>query len=382
MSINSSTQIDKNKVLLVEDQENISKLFSYNLEKAGYECKVAQNGREGYDFAKKYKPDIIISDIMMPEVDGFNFRRLLLADSELSSIPFIFLTAKGDEEDILEGYDLEIEDYIIKTASAKIVLAKVNAILKSQQKERKKIVDEVHKAADKMVAKVVPDEFPKFDGYEIKHWHVSYEDVPGGDFIDYFQIDNNKMAIALGDVMGKKWGAWYFAVAYAGYVRSALRFVLQSDKNLSPGDIINKVNESVFKDERLSEVFVTLSLLICDNKENTVQYSGAGDLPLIYKSSETKFVLSHGLLLGFNETSEYENQLIQLRKGESLFLFTDGIIESRNSDGEQFEKERLLHVIDNTTDKNDILGIIKKEFTDFTNNRFEDDLSIVSIKKQ
>ena len=59
-------------------------------------------------------------------------------------------------------------------------------------------------------------------------------------FIDYFPIDNNKIAIALGDVMGKKWGAWYFAVAYAGYVRSALRFVLQSDKNLSPGEIIKK----------------------------------------------------------------------------------------------------------------------------------------------
>jgi len=178
-----------NKILLVEDEFNIAKLFSYNLTKAGYQCEVASNGREGYEKALTYHPDLIISDVMMPEVDGYEFRKKLLENEELRKIPFVFLTAKGEEEDILQGYDLEIEDYILKTSSPKVVLAKVSAILKTLEKERSKVVDEVSKAADSMGVKVVPEEFPKFEGFEIKHWHQPHKNVPGGDFIDYIKID-------------------------------------------------------------------------------------------------------------------------------------------------------------------------------------------------
>ena len=128
-------------VLLVEDEPNIATLFKYNLKKAGFNCQVASNGSEGYQKAKQIMPDIIVSDIMMPEVDGFEFRKMLLSDPLLKPIPFVFLTAKGEEEDILNGYELDIEDYIIKTASPKVVIAKVNAVIKSKQKKREKAVD-------------------------------------------------------------------------------------------------------------------------------------------------------------------------------------------------------------------------------------------------
>jgi len=190
-----------NKILLVEDEFNIAKLFTYNLTKAGFYCEHANNGREGLAQALKNKPDLIISDVMMPEMDGFEFRKKLLEDEDLKSIPFVFLTAKGAEDDILQGFDLEIEDYIIKTSSPKVVIAKVSAILKSLEKERVKIVDEVQKAADTMGAKVVPDEALSFDGFKIKHWHLPFKNVPGGDFIDYFKIDEDNIVIVLGDVI-------------------------------------------------------------------------------------------------------------------------------------------------------------------------------------
>lgn len=367
-------------ILLVEDELNISKLFSYTIKKAGFICEVAGNGIIGLEMAQRIKPDLIISDIMMPFMDGFEFRKKLMEIPELKAIPFVYLTAKGTEDDILQGYELEIEDYITKTASPKIVIAKISAILKSLEKERSKVVDEVQKAADTMGAKVVPDEFPVFEGFQIKHWHMPFKNVPGGDFIDYFGIDENNIAIVLGDVMGKRWGAWYFAVAYAGYVRSATRFVLESAKEFSPSDILQRVNEAIFKDERISEVFITLSIIIINKETKIAKYSGAGDLPIIYKSNEAKFYESKGLLLGFSKTGEYEDHELALNSGDEIFLATDGVTECRNKEGILFGQERLLEFINKLDRKEDSLEQLKKEVFQYTGGEVEDDVSVINIK--
>lgn len=370
----------KYKILLVEDQQNIIKLFTYNLSKAGFYCEAAKNGKVGLERAKLYKPDLIISDIMMPEVDGIEFRKMLLKDTDLKSIPFVFLTAKGEEEDILEGYGLGIEDYIIKSSSTKVIIAKVSAILQSIEKEKKKIVEEIHRAANSVGAKVIPDKFPEFKGFDIKHWHVPFKNIPGGDFIDYFKLDDNTLAVVLGDVMGKKWGAWYFAVAYAGYVRSAVRFVLQSAQNLSPGEIVKRINESICKDERLAEIFITISVLILDAKNNNAKYSGAGDLPLIFKRGSVEKIQSGGLLMGFDRNSKYEDRDIKLQKGDTLFLITDGLIESRGYKNTPLGIDGFIEILSKIKMDEDPLKKIKREVHAFTGENFEDDLSIVIVQ--
>lgn len=273
-----------------------------------------------------------------------------------------------------------IEDYIIKTSSPKIVIAKVSAILKSLEKERVKVVDEVQKAADSMGAKVVPDEFPQFEGFSVKHWHLPFKNVPGGDFIDYFKINDDNLAIVLGDVMGKRWGAWYFAVAYAGYVRSAARFVLETAKDFKPSEILQKVNESVYKDERISEVFVTLSVIILDRKNKTAKYSGAGDLPIIYKSIKPEYIQSQGLLLGFSQSGQYEDHEIKLNSGDEIFIVTDGITEARSNEGKLYGQERFLQFVNNINSQEDSIEQLKKEIFDFTGGNLEDDVSVISIK--
>ena len=373
--------LDNAKILLVEDDKSIATLFNYHLTKAGFSVETAGNGKEGYKKACKYNPQIIISDVMMPVMNGFEFRKKVLEDEKLKGIPFVFLTAKGEDEDVLLGYDLNIEDYIIKSSSMKVVVAKVRAILKSLQKERTKTVEEVQKAADSMGATVVPDKFPDFENFNIKHWHVPFQNVPGGDFIDYFKFDDDNIVIILGDVMGKKWGAWYFAVAYAGYVRSAVRFVLQSTKNLSPGEILKKVNESVFNDERISEVFITLSVVTVNKKNMTAKYCGAGDLPLVHKSDKIEIIKSNGLLLGFNNEGEYNDSKIKLSKGDSLILFTDGITESRRIDtDEMIGEEYIYNMIGNVNSDKELIEAVKEDVSIITNNKFADDISLICIQ--
>ncbi len=370
------------KILLVDDDSTLAKLFQYNLNKAGFECETASNPEEGFIKAKKNIPDLIISDIMMPDIDGFQFRKMLLAEPQLKAIPFVFLTSKSEEDDILVGYDLGITDYVLKTAGPRVVVAKVSAIIKSLGKERQKIVSELHHAADSLRIKVVPENFPTFAGFEIKHWHQPFQGIPGGDFIDYFSLDENNLAVILGDVMGKKWGAWYFAFAYAGYVRSAIRVALETTKEFIPSQLLQQVNKSVYQDAKISEVFATLSIVIINNKSNSLKYSGAGDLPIIYKNGitgEVKKLQSNGLLLGFVEQGNYQDISFTFGKNDSIFMVTDGIIESRNTAGEQFGSVKLAEIIKDINSETDALEEIKKEFRLFTNDKFEDDVSLISI---
>jgi len=373
--------MDRNKVLLVEDEASISRLFEYNLKKSGYETKVAADGRKGYELALSFQPDLIISDIIMPEVDGFQFRRMLLEDPGLKAIPFMFLTNKGDEEDILEGYNLEIEDYITKTSSPKIVIAKVASILKSLGKERQKVVGEIQQAADSMGAKVVPAEFPQFESFDVKHWHLPFEGIPGGDFIDYYQIDDDNLVVILGDVMGKKWGAWYFAYAYAGYVRSAIRVALQSAEEFTASKIMERVNESLCNDDKFSEIFITLSIVKINKSNKQAQYCGAGDLPLIYKNAadkKVKRILSNGLLLGFSRDSSYEDTEISLAKDDLLVLITDGILDSINTEGEVYGSTRFLKLIE-SIDTGEVIPEIQNAIAQYADNKFADDISLITI---
>lgn len=382
-NLEESFNKSQSKVLIVDDDLSLAKLFQYNLSKAGFDCSVAEGAEEGIQLAKSLMPDIIVSDIMMPKIDGFAFRRLLLADQDLKSIPFIFLTSKGEENDILEGYDLGIADYVLKTAGPRVVVAKVTAIVKSLGKERERIVSELHQAADSLRIKVVPDNKPDFEGFEIEHWHQTFQGIPGGDFIDYVSLNEDNIAIILGDVMGKKWGAWYFALAYAGYVRSAIRVVLQTTSDYSPKEILQQVNQSVYKDAKVSEVFATLSIVILNGKTKTAKYSGAGDLPILLKKSltgEVEKISSRGKLLGFRPDGGFEDQLISLSPNDSIVLLTDGVIESRNKDGEQFGLDNLTSIMQNTNSEKSLLNSIKKEFSTFTLDNYEDDISLITIK--
>lgn len=369
------------KILLVEDEPNIARLFNYTLTKAGYTVCFAENGLVGFNKVIEDKPDLIISDIMMPEVDGFEFRKMLLQHKSVSNIPFVFLTAKGSEDDILEGYNLSIEEYIIKTESPKIVVAKINSIFESIKRGRENAVVEVQKAADNLKIKVVPESFPKLEGFEIKHYHKPFESVPGGDFIDYIKINDNTLVVVTGDVMGKKWGAWYFAVAYAGYVRNAIRVACSSVDEYSPKVIMQKINEMIYNDERISEVFITLSIVIIDSNLNTIKYCGAGDLPLLLVGDKVETIKSNGLLLGFSFNGNYEDISFEINPNQVLYLITDGIVELRNNDGIQLGYENLGNIIINSLKKESSLTEIIKELSLYSNSNFEDDLSIIQIKK-
>ena len=382
-NIENSFNSDSRKILLLDDDHTIIKLFQFNLSKAGFECKAVASVDGAMELLKSFKPDLIISDVIMPNKDGFEFRKMLLNDGALQSIPFVFLTSKNEEDAILKGYDLGITDYVTKESGPKVVAVKINAIIKNIDKEKTKIVNELNNAAESLRAKVVPDSSPKFIGFDITQWHQPFQGIPGGDFIDYLQLDENNLAVILGDVMGKKWSAWYFAFAYAGYVRSAIRGVLQNSKEYSPGEILQQVNKYVYQDAKVSEVFATLSILLINNLDKTVRYAGAGDLPILFKrysENEVKTIKSRGLLLGFAPDGDFKEESIKLEPNDLILLATDGVIEARSTSGNQFGSEKLKELIKNLNGHQSLLESLQNELNSFTLGKFEDDVSAITIK--
>lgn len=377
------TNEDKaSKVLLVDDDPIIAKLFQKSLEKAGFEYEYRNNAKDGYEAAKTYAPDLILSDYDMPEINGFEFRKMLLADPSVKDIPFVFLTSHDSDELMLDGYNLNIEDFILKTISPKVVAIKVRNILNKLRKERQKAVQELHEAADSVSMEVVPDSSPSFEGFEISQWFVPFKGIPGGDFIDYINVGDDKLVIVLGDIMGKKWGAWFFAFSYISYIRSTIRFVLKESEDFDSKDILIKINENIYNDAKISEIFTTLSLVILDKNKKSIQYSGAGDLPIIYYKSESKTagqLNSEGLLLGIKPDGKYKTVEVDVNRGDNIIIFSDGIAETRNAEGEQYGSQRLMDLVKQKSEDKQIIEVIKEELIKFSCKNFEDDISLVVV---
>lgn len=118
------------KILVADDEIHILQIVKFNLQKrGGYEVIIAKNGEEALELAKAEKPDLILSDVMMPKMSGFEFCEAAKKDDELKEIPFLILTAKGQESDLTEGKKAGVDEYITKPFSPKSLLNKVKDTL-------------------------------------------------------------------------------------------------------------------------------------------------------------------------------------------------------------------------------------------------------------
>lgn len=117
-------------ILVIEDEEDIRELVSYNLLKEGYQVASTASGEEGLAAVKDCKPALILLDLMLPGMDGLQVCRTLRADEVTSSIPVVMLTAKGEEADIVKGLEAGADDYIVKPFAPKVLLARLKAIFR------------------------------------------------------------------------------------------------------------------------------------------------------------------------------------------------------------------------------------------------------------
>jgi two-component system phosphate regulon response regulator PhoB len=120
----------KESLLVVEDEESILELLDYNLSKEGYDVTEVRTGEEALETARSDPPDLIVLDLMLPGLDGFDVCRILKSDPETRHVPIVMLTAKGEEADIVTGLELGADDYVTKPFSPKVLVARIRAVLR------------------------------------------------------------------------------------------------------------------------------------------------------------------------------------------------------------------------------------------------------------
>jgi phosphoserine phosphatase RsbU/P len=375
----------QNKILLVDDDRLILHMMSRSLEKAGFQCIKSNSVDEALHILHAEIPDIILSDYQMPGKDGFEFRRAVLNDKRWKNIPFVFLTSYTDRDLMQKGLDMEAMDYIDKETPVSMVITKLNNILQTIRKQHEKSINEIRVAAEALNLRSVPAERPSLDDYVLDFLYKTFNDYPGGDFIDFIRVDNRCTFVVLGDVMGKKWGAWFFSFNFLSYIRSAIRLCV-FDGDLSTASILQKINKVIVMDPVLGDVLSTLSLLMIDHAGNEIHYSGAGDLPVIHYSASRglqRRIDSGGLLLGILPDGMYDEKVIRMDSGDQLVIVSDGMIDFAQGGEKKTDYDLFFSEIGPLLGKKETLAAIKNvTFSSEKSKELIDDCSLIFIEKK
>lgn len=373
--------INLKKILLVDDNQLFLKMLSKAFTKSGIECITAESGLEALEILKTVTPAAILSDYEMPDMNGMEFRQQLMNDSVLNNIPFVFLTYITDKELMVKGLNLEAVDYVTKDTPVNVIVSKLNNLIYTVHKQQELSKQELKKAAEALNVRSIPNKTPVVDGFEINFWHQPYQGIPGGDFIDFIPVDNRYTFIVLGDIMGKKWMAWFFTFSFLSYVRAAIRFGILSN-DYSVASILQKVNNVICYDDVLKDILSSLSLLMIDNKTKQISYSGAGDLPLLHyeaATDELKKIYGDGILLGLLADGVYTGQHINLAKDDQLFIFTDGLIDFLDAKGKKSDYDGFMNKLKLSLNKNHNFKELETDLFESAPATRVDDCSIINI---
>jgi two-component system, OmpR family, alkaline phosphatase synthesis response regulator PhoP len=120
------------KILVVDDDPDIVELLEYNLQKEGYEVRTAHDGRKGLDIAREFRPDLILLDIMMPQLDGIETARMIRSDADLRDTYILFLTARSEEYSEIAAFEIGADDYITKPIKPRALMSRINALFRRE----------------------------------------------------------------------------------------------------------------------------------------------------------------------------------------------------------------------------------------------------------
>jgi sigma-B regulation protein RsbU (phosphoserine phosphatase) len=226
---------------------------------------------------------------------------------------------------------------------------------------------------------LLPESPPRIPGIQIASLTVSAEHV-GGDYYDFFTRDDRIVDAVIADVSGHNVGAALIMVE----TRSVLR--VQVNINNSPGEILASLNDLLLNDLSRAELFITMFYVKYDTATQWLSYASAGhNHPLLFSASNgTCLELdAEGLILGVKEAVLFEEKSIQLDIGDVLLLYTDGLTETTDPDGEMFGIERLTDILRefHSTPPQNLIDIIYRELVSFAGGvKLTDDVSIVAMR--
>ena len=286
-------------ILIVEDNKTLRRLLEYRLGKR-FDVRVAENGERALAAIDERAPDLIVSDIMMPVMDGFALLAALRASPATETIPFIFLTAKTDDLSRQKGLKKGVDDYMTKPFDIEHLIDRVTQILQRSQVYQSKLNAKIGRDFSD---RLLPREMPAEPGYRTLFFSRPKEDG-GGDLFDWTRADDGSYLFTVGDIMGKGLQAKFYAFSFLSYIRSTIHAMLKT--TVSPAVLMKRVNEMLIQDAVLEETFASLLLMRWEPATNRVVYANAGHCrPILATPDGPGMVEYSDLILGLDPQTEY-----------------------------------------------------------------------------
>ena len=347
------------KILIVDDEPFNVDYLEQELEEADHETITAANGREALDKVQGEAPDLILLDIMMPVMDGFEVLSRLKANPATRDIPVIVISAHNDLRNMVRGIQLGAEDYLPKPFEPTLLHARISSGLEKkrlrdlQQLYLKSLERELEIAREIQMG-FLPSKLPTVAGWEIAAYLKAAREV-AGDFYDAFLLPDGNLACVVGDVCGKGVGAALFMTLF----RSLIRATSTSDvsrsgedlKALAPAErlrhVISFTNRYLVETHGDANMFATVFLGIFDLQQGALTYINGGNEPplLLRRGGAVSALQPTGPVVGMMADADYSIKEIALEKNDLLLAFTDGIPDARNSENDFFGSERLRELL-------------------------------------
>ena len=376
------------KILVVDDDEINIKILQIQLEAKGYIVLTAASGSEALELIASTPPDLVLLDVQMPRMDGFEVCRRIRADESTQFVPVVMVTALKDAADRIQSIQAGADDFISKPFDGHEIVARVGSLLRI--KEYRDELEEHNarlKAELEMARQVQEILMPQngiaaLAGFEIVS-HSTPEIEVGGDFFDFWEIQPGRLGLFISDVMGHGVSAALVAV-FMKTVVGEIRDRMGND----PGQLLTALNAR-FNNTISSQMFMfaTAFYAVMDLPNGSISCANAGHPHplLIHRHRGTCEFLSQGIVgkgLGLLANSIYETARYDFDRYSRMLLFTDGAYEARNPEKEEFGIRRLEETAVQETDEssdalvNRLLGSIEK----FRNGiPTDDDLTFVAV---
>ncbi len=373
------------EILIVDDTPANLKLLSQILTVNGYNVRVAVNGAQALTSIDMAQPDLILLDIKMPGMNGFEVCQQLKANPKTQDIPVIFISALDDLQDKLDGFNAGGLDYISKPFQIEEVLARVNAhlyirrarqILESNNQRMQRELN----LAWHLQRNFIPQKLPIFPGWEFSASLQPARET-SGDFYDLLELPDGKIAFFIADVVDKGVSAALLMVLTWSLLRE--RILSTPDQ---PRQVLADVNQRMLA--ILTDLeFVTAFLGVLDRHTGQLTYANAGhNPPLIFRSKHEQILrLSRtGLALGLFEETSWKQGEARLNPGDVLLLYTDGVPEACNPSGEFMGLDRLIQCVDPLIQDSaeGIKTVIETKLNIFLSDQPpQDDLTLMVVKR-
>jgi len=337
--------------MVVDDEPDLQMLilqkFRKKIHNDDYEFYFAENGLEALTVLNDTKDiSLILSDINMPKMDGLTLLQKL-QEVEEAALKTVIVSAYGDMENIRTAMNRGAFDFVTKPIDFTDLETTIERGLKEirymrdnlKQKNQLSAVQQDLDTASRIQQKILPQDFPAFPDrkeFEIyAEMHTAKE--VGGDFYDYFFIDEKHLGFVIGDVSGKG----VPASIYMAVSRTMLKAI--ASQLHDPAECLQTVNSMLIPESDLT-TFVTVFYGVLNTETGHVKYCNGGhNLPYHVKEdgSVVQVENTEGLLLGKIEPIQFQTKEIQLNPGDKIFLYTDGLTEAMNENDELYEDERV-----------------------------------------